>query len=432
MISFLSVFRKGTPAVISLLLLLLTVVPVSAQKSKAQLEKERQKKLNEIAVTKKILEQTKSRKEESSAVLAALNKQVITRAEIILNLVTQLDLVSREMNEKDAEIKVLGEELKSMRTNFSNLVYSGYKTRNSINRISFVFSSNSFNQAVMRMSYLRRIAIHLKNEFALIQRKQQEASQKYSELLSIRNEKSLLLEKQERQKFQLEKDKKSKETLVKTLEKKEGDLRKQLSAQERAAKKLDDAIKKAIEAEIRKAREEEARRKKAEEEARKKAESTESKEGGGTVKKDISTKDNNYLLTGKFEQNRAKLPWPVGKGFISEQFGKHAHPALKDVSTFNNGINITTTEGSMANCIFEGTVAAVVQVPGLNQSVLVKHGEYFTVYANLVDLRVKQGDAIKAGTPLGMVFTDASGETLLHFELWKGYEKQNPEIWIKK
>lgn len=430
MISFLSTFRKAIPAVISALLLLLAL-PVSAQKSKAQLEKERQKKLKEIVVTKKILEQTKSRKEESSAVLAALNKQVSTRAEIIQNLIIQLDLVSTEMRVKDAEIKVLGEELKSMRGNFSNLVYSGYKTRNSINRISFVFSSNSFNQAILRMSYLRRIALHLKKEFALIQGKQQEASEKYSELLSIKNEKSLLLDKQERQKLQLERDKKSKESLVKTLERKEDDLRKQLAAQERAAKKLDDAIKKAIEAEIRKAREEEARRKKAEEEARKKAETTESKEGAG-AKKEVGTRDNNYMLTGKFEQNRAKLPWPVGKGFISEQFGKHPHPTLKDVSTFNNGINITTTEGSMANCIFEGTVAAVVQVPGLNQSILVKHGEYFTVYANLVDLRVKQGDIIKAGTPLGMVFTDASGETLLHFELWKGYEKQNPEIWIKK
>lgn len=430
MISFHSAFRKATVAVTSVVLLF-SGLSASAQKSKAQLEKERQKKLQEISVTKKILEQTKSRKEESSAVLAALNKQVNTRAEIIQNLLTQLDLVSVEMSEKDAEIKVLGEELKSMRSNFSNLVYSGYKTRNSINRISFVFSSNSFNQAVMRMSYLRRITVHLKKEFTLIQGKQLEASEKYSELLSIKNEKSLLLDKQERQKQQLERDKKTKESLVKTLERKEDDLRKQLAAQERAAKKLDEAIKKAIEAEIRKAKEEEARRRKAEEEARKKTESTETKEGG-VVKKDLSVKDNNYMLTGKFEQNRAKLPWPVSKGFVSERFGKHPHPTLKDVSTFNNGINITTTEGSMANAIFEGTVAAVVQVPGLNQSILVKHGEYFTVYANLVDLRVKQGDAIKAGTPLGMVFTDASGETLLHFELWKGYEKQNPEIWIKK
>lgn len=411
------------------LMLLPSTGPIFGQKSRKDLEKQRQKKLAEIAVTRNILKQTRAKKSESVAVLTALNNQLKIRQELLENIGSQLDVLNNEITLKNQEIQGLEVELKSMRNNFSNLMYSGYKTQNSISRLGFLFTSENFNQAVMRMAYLKRMARHLKNELQLIEKKQNEAGLKISELMSIKNEKSLLLDQEERQLRQIQRDLDNRAELVEGLKKKERSLKDQLSEQQKAADALEKAIKKAIEEEIRKAKEEEERRKREEEERRKKATTDKANTAPAPSAK---TGTGGAALSSRFNQSRSQLPWPVKSGYISERYGKHPHPTLNDVSTFNNGINISTTEGSIAYSIFEGEVAAIVDVPGMNRSVLIRHGEYFTVYSNITGLMVVKGDILPAGSALGKIATDVNGQTRIHFEIWKGYEKQNPEIWIKK
>lgn len=410
-------------------MLLPTTGPLFGQKSRKDLEKQRQKKLAEISVTRNILKQTRAKKSESVAVLTALNNQLKVRQELLENIGSQLDVLKLEIDFKNREIQDLEVELKGMRNNFSSLVYSGYKTQNSISRLGFLFTSKNFNQAVMRMAYLKRMARHLKNELQLIEKKQSEAGLKISELMSIKNEKSLLMDQEERQLRQIEKDLANRAALVEGLKKKERSLKDQLSEQQKAADALEKAIKKAIEEEIRRAKEEEERRKREEEERRKKATSDKTSAPPNPTGK---TGTESTALTSRFGQSKSQLPWPVKSGYISERYGKHPHPTMSDVSTFNNGINISTTDGSIAYSIFEGEVAAIVDVPGMNRSVLIRHGEYFTVYSNITGLMVQKGDKLSAGSALGKIATDANGQTRIHFELWKGYEKQNPEIWIKK
>jgi murein DD-endopeptidase MepM/ murein hydrolase activator NlpD len=137
-------------------------------------------------------------------------------------------------------------------------------------------------------------------------------------------------------------------------------------------------------------------------------------------------------LSKQFNLNKTKLPWPVGSGFISQAFGIHPHPTMRNITTENNGINISTTQGSKARAVFDGEITAIVKIPGLFNTVLVKHGEYFTVYSNLEVVNISKGQQIKTGQELGLIYTNEEGKTELHFEVWKGNEKQNPEHWLRR
>jgi murein DD-endopeptidase MepM/ murein hydrolase activator NlpD len=137
-------------------------------------------------------------------------------------------------------------------------------------------------------------------------------------------------------------------------------------------------------------------------------------------------------LSGSFALNKGKLPFPVASGVIVEKFGEHPHPTLKNVKLpFNNGINISTKPGSNVKAVFDGVVKQVIAIPGYNQCILVQHGKYFTFYCKLSTVVVKVGDKVSTGTLIGAL--DPMGSTAtLHFELWNGTTKQNPELWLKK
>ena len=201
--------------------------------------------------------------------------------------------------------------------------------------------------------------------------------------------------------------------MVQTLKQKESKLRNDLKQKQRDAKKLEKAIARIIEEEIRKAKEKAA------------------KTGGTTTKSGFALTPKELELSGQFSDNQGKLPWPSERGVITSSFGEHAHPTLPSIKIENNGVDITTDKGAKARAVFEGTVSAVVSIPGAHKAVIVRHGEFLSVYANLEDVIVKMGDKLTVKQEIGSVVTSREdGKTVLHFEIWKGATKLNPEKWV--
>ena len=186
-----------------------------------------------------------------------------------------------------------------------------------------------------------------------------------------------------------------------------------MKQKQNAAKKIDQAIAKIIAEEIRKAQEE-----------AKKA---------GKNNKGFPLTPEAQELSNSFEANKGKLPWPVGKGFISGQFGEHPHPTLKNVKVQNNGIDITTDKGNIGRSVFNGTVSKVIIIPGEGKAILVNHGAYFTLYSYFKEVYVAAGDKITTKQNLGVLISEESESgSNMHLEIWKGMTKLNPESWIFK
>jgi septal ring factor EnvC (AmiA/AmiB activator) len=289
------------------------------------------------------------------------------------------------------------------------------------------------------MNYLKKLVEFRKKQLNLIKGKIDENTRRVHKLMETKSEKLLLLNNREQEKKELETDETEANDLLNELKKQEKELTKELRDKEALARKLDDAIKKAIEEEIRRARAEEERKRKEEAERRRKEAEAKAKENKTTAPPVAKTEPAmtefnavDMALSKQFNLNKTKLPWPVGSGFISQAFGIHPHPTMRNITTENNGINISTTQGSKARAVFDGEITAIVKIPGLFNTVLVKHGEYFTVYSNLEVVNISKGQQIKTGQELGLIYTNEEGKTELHFEVWKGNEKQNPEHWLRR
>jgi len=208
-------------------------------------------------------------------------------------------------------------------------------------------------------------------------------------------------------------DKNENQRLVKNLKKKETTLKNDLKYQKQSAKNLDNRIRKLIREEIARARK---------------------RKGGKKAKKgEIALTPEAAALSKEFGRNKRKLPWPVKRGIIMRRFGTYAHPELKGITIVNNGVDIATVRSSIARSVMAGEVRAVFSIPGMQKAVMVKHGNYFTVYAHLDQVLVNRGDKIKALDDLGVIHTDdAEGKTILHFEVWKNSNTLNPQHWLAK
>jgi septal ring factor EnvC (AmiA/AmiB activator) len=286
----------------------------------------------------------------------------------------------------------------------------------------FVFAAQNFNQAYKRLKYLQQFSEYRQRQAKYIEEAQRKLELKRQELEVNKKEKNGLLIEEQVEKVILGKEKSEQEKMAKQLSAKESTLRKQLQAKQAQSRKLDNQIQAIIKKEI------EAARKKAEAEAKAK---------GQTVSGDKNSSSNLTLtpeakaLSNQFNANRGKLPWPVEKGTIMEYFGTHEHPQLKGVMIQNNGIDIKTSTGASARAIFNGTVSGVIQIPGGLNAVLVRHGEYTTVYSNLKSVNVKMGQNVSTKQSIGTVATEDNIASM-ELQIWKGINKLNPTEWLAR
>jgi septal ring factor EnvC (AmiA/AmiB activator) len=263
------------------------------------------------------------------------------------------------------------------------------------------------------MRYLREYADWQKDEAQRIIEKQAEINERKVVLEKSRAEKQMLVTEREKENKKIEEEEKLQQKEVSEINKKQKQLQQQLQQQKKEA----DALLKQIERLI-----------------------AEDMENYG--KKDAATSSSGYVmeekdvrLSANFENNKGKLPPPLsGKYTIISRFGEQQHHELAHVRTNNNGIDIQTTAGAEARSIFNGVVTRVFVMPGFNNNVIVRHGNYLSVYSNLSQVYVKAGDQVTTRQSLGKIFTDtqSGNETILHFQLWKENTKLNPQVWIQR
>lgn len=394
------------------LLLLIFIIPlVLSGQTKEELQSKKRQLQEEIEFTNKLIEETKKGQSTSMDQLVKLNKKIETREEIISTIYEEIRLLDKKIEKNKGLIASLESDLQELKEEYAKMLYYTYKNRSSYNRLLFLFSSSDFNQAYKRLKYMQQYTSYRKRQAQLIVKTKESIDKKIEYLESIRNEKHVLLSSLETEKQNYKNEKNEQEEVLTNLKKKEKDLLKELRRKQRTAEKLQKAIEEIIREEIRKAREAAAK--------------------AGNSSKGFPMTPEAKQLSMNFSANKGKLPWPVNQGIITGEYGTHPHPVLKQIQVKNNGVDISTNRGTMARAIFEGVVSKVLIIPGEGKSVLVRHGEYLSVYSYMSEVFVKAGDKINTKEELGILVSDnANAKTSMHFELWKGMNTLNPSYWL--
>ncbi len=390
---------------LTIVILLLNISDVSAQKSKKQLEKEKKENLKKIEEAQKTLSVTSIEHKASIGQLRAINRQIKVRTSLIKSITQEISIMNGEISERAIVVNALQNDLTNLKEEYAQMIYGAYKANRGFNKLTFLFSAQTFNQLFLRLKYLEQYAkarqIQVKNieEVAVMLGLQK------SDLEIKKVEQSKLLASKVKENKNLLSLKSKQSKVVQQLGKREKELKKELAKRKESVFKLDKLIADIVKKEI-------------------------EKTSKGTSKDKITLNANTAKLSTSFEENKNKLPWPVESGFISGKFGKHPHPVLKNILVENQGIDIQTRKNEPVQAIFDGKVATVAFVPGMNSVVIVQHGDYYTLYARLKSVDVKKGQILKAQDKVGEVFTDKDGISEVQFQVWKNSVKLNPERWI--
>lgn len=406
-----------------------------------QLEEQRKKALADIEMTNQLLKETTQTAQNSLNRLNLLSQQILSRKKVISLLNQELDELDKQINASRREIGKLEKELGEKRTNYGKSMQSLYKRRSSQDKLLYILSADNFAQSMRRMRYLREYADWQKHQAAEIIDKQTEITLKQKQLEKTRSEKNTLLGTREQESKQLQNEESNQKQEVQQLSKKQKQLKAELRKKQQQANALNRQIEKQIaeeiaraEAEARAARERERRaREKAKAEGKEPVKEPEREERVADTKGGYAMTREEKKLSDNFAGNRGRLPFPVtGRYTIVGTFGEQQHQELKYVRTNNSGIDIQTTPGADARAVFNGEVTRVFVVPGYNNSVIVRHGNYLTVYSNLSQVYVKAGDKVSTRQAIGKIFSDteAGNATILHFQLWKEKTKLNPAPWL--
>jgi septal ring factor EnvC (AmiA/AmiB activator) len=410
--------------ILLILFLFLGICPSdSFAQSRKQLEAKRKKMQREISEQRKALSNTQQEKTVTLDKLNSLNQIIQQRQVVINNLGLEIRSVNYELTQKQKYLDSLSQENNLQKQKLRKTVLKAYKTRKSGREIAFVFSSKSISQAMRRWKYLRKISAYRRHQISAIIAQSEALGKVIGQLEGVKQEKSVLMYENESETKELEVDKKSKQNLVQQLSGREEELRDRIRSNEKAIARLNNEISRLIAKEI------EAERKRKARASTTAAKARTGKGNSGANENTLSPQAR--AIGGAFSKNRGNLPWPVDRGFISQTFGVHEHPDLEGITTVNNGVDITSPKGALASAVFEGTVSAILNIPGQGQAVLVNHGEYFTVYAHLSVVLVEKGQVLRMNQHIGKVMTDDDGKAVLQFQIWEGQEKQNPKSWLR-
>lgn len=356
-----------------------------------------------------------------------------------------METIDRELSKLERQLVRLENDLKDKKKKYESSVQYLYKNRSVQDKLLFILSAKTLSQTYRRLRYVREYADYQRLQGEEILKKQEQVNQKKTELQQVKKAKASLLKEREVEKEKLEVQEKEKRTLVANLQKKQRGLQNELNKKRKEANQLNARIDRLIAEEIEKARKRAAEEARKEAAARKKAAAKETKSAVNSSSEKATTKKAAPLetytmdkadreLSGSFVSNRGKLPMPItGPYIITSRYGQYSVEGLRNVKLDNKGIDIQGKPGAQARAIFNGKVAAVFQLNGLF-NILIRHGNYISVYCNLSSASVKTGDTVTIRQVLGQVFSDGAdnGRTVLHFQLRKEKEKLNPEPWLNR
>lgn len=402
---------KHNPGFLLLVLLLLSCWPDTAfsQQNKVQLQNDKKKIEEEIEYNTKLLEETKKSKKTTLNQLIILKNQIKSREELIHTINLQIKVADEQIVLNKQILEDLNRDLENLKTEYAKMIYYAYKNRNSFDRLMYIFAASDVNQAFRRLKYFQQYASYRKTQAELIVGTQEDIQKTLSELELHKNDKVEFVLSLKQERDNLSSVRTEQNETYSSLNQKEKGLAKTIKEKEKAAKKLQHEIEKIIAEEIRLA----------------------SEKTGTTKTGSFALTPEEMELSAGFEENKGGLPWPLENGIISSTFGEHAHPVLKQVKTKNNGIDILTDENMLARAIFSGEVTRVMSIPNYNYVIMIRHGEYLSVYSNLAEVFVQKGQRITTKQEIGKVYTDTrESKTELHFELWKGKSLLNPSNWL--
>lgn len=390
-----------------ILLLLLLCNNLMAQE-KARLQERKKLLLEEIQFSNKLLEQTKKEKDVSFHQLKALKQKIAIRTQLIRTIQKEVGYINQEIELNQNEKLHLELELDSLKINYAYLIQQAFKSRKHFNRILFLFSSRDFQQAFKRASYMRQISQYRLSQADIISAKQAELKNSIMILKKQKSIKQNLIENKQVEYDLYNKEQTQEAISLAALSEKEKELKKGLEAKRIQRKKIQKEIERIIADELKKATNTNA-----------------------TI--NFASTPEAIKLSNSFSTNKGGLPWPVSKGLIISKFGKQKHPVLAGVNIENNGIEIATEPQAACRSIFNGKISSILTMPNGTKVVMIRHGEYISVYSNLGEVFIEKGQEVETKENIGVIYTSKQeGSTVIDFQLWKGSQKLNPHLWLMK
>lgn len=393
-------------ALLSITLILIMSAYYAHAQNKEELQAQKQRAFDEIKLARELMEKTTKERVGSVQQLNLLQRGINSRAKLISTLEKEVEMLEREIDLTGAEIKKLDAENEENKQEYARLIYFAYRNHTSYEKLMYLLASESISQSYQRYKFMKYISEYRKKKARQILLLKAEMQQKQANLEALRIEKLEVMEEKDSEQEKLIGQRSQKNEIIQDLRRQEERLKKQIKEKERIAREL--------EAEIRKIIEEEAR-----------------KASKSNVLAALTPEQ--QLVGNDFQKNKGKLPWPVEKGIVTTGFGKNEFPGLVGSSLENNGIDISSEPGTKVRAIFDGEVTKVLAIKGANYTVLIRHGQFLSVYMNLVNVRVKGGDKVLTKEILGDAFTDQEHQvSTLHFEVWQEKKLLNPEHWLSK
>lgn len=396
----------------SIIFLIITLLfhAVGIAQSVTTVRKQKEKTEKEISYLNKLLQDAAKNKNVSTEKLNILQEKIAQSKKLLYSLNQEVNYLQENISRNELRISELEAEKNSMLDLYSKLVYSTWKKRNKTDKLMFIFSSADFNQAYNRFKYFQQIQEYSGRQLELIHQVNDSLNMKNQDLKQLMGQKNIVLNTIHVKSKELESEKLKENSYVTELQKKEKELKRRLQKQIQDRERLAKQLNKLISQQIKKGKD--------------------SSSGSRLTPEE-------KLISDDFARNKGKLPWPVMEGFISKKFGLSTDPVHKLVKMFNYGVDITTSKNAQVRAVFSGVVTQIGFISGGNNVVVIQHGDYFTVYPNLIKVTVKQGDKVNTKDILGTVNYDSEEGSILNFQIWKitgktEPDKLNPEQWLAK
>lgn len=377
--------------------------------TKEDLEQRRIQLREEIERINSLLTTTKKQERSVLTEVEDLDRQIRTTENLIKVTNQQANLLTRDINANTAKIQQLRKELEKLKEDYAQMVKKSFRSKSQQSRIMFLLSSESFLQAYKRLQYMKQYTNYRKKQGEEIKRNSEEMQQLNESLLQQKKKKEELIAENRRTREQLGNNKQSQQVLIKSIRLKEGEFASQIKKKQQEINAIDKQIDEIIRASI----------------------ASSNKESGSTSRDVYELTPEAKALAANFASNKGKLPWPVRTGVVTTRFGTQPHPIVKSISINSNGVRIETDKGGKARAVFGGTVSEVQAVKGANKAVMVRHGDFITIYNNLSKVYVNRGDDVSLGQDIGEVATSStSGKTTLYFLIYRNMDKLDPSEWI--
>ena len=390
--------------------------PAQAQ-SKKQLENDKAKVEQEIKKLNNDLAKAKKNSKAGQQQLKIIEKKIAERTKLINNINGQVNLLNIRMSQTEDSIALMRGQIDSMKMEYGKVVRVLYGERGNLDRLALVLDTKSYNYAYLRTKYFRDYSRYRRRQAMFIQQKEQELNDAGVELKRQQREQQGLLEQQRKQKAELAHEQQVQQKSLKDSKQKEKNLQNQIAKKEKQKRELQQQIQRIINEEIAKAR------------AAKKKEVAAGSKGKTVTGRGEATNAAEVALSNDFASNKGRLPWPVSYTKVSREYGRYTHSS--GGQNMNNGIDLVCNGGAAVKCVFNGTVTRVFTCPNGTKGIIVRHGEYMTVYANMGTVAVSEGKKVSTGQNLGTVYTNSDGGAEFSFQLWKSTTSQNPRSWLR-